>query len=264
VSELNVTVLQSPGNLGGPDERLHWFKSQLNTGLTGQTDLLVLPELFQCGYNTYDAVNAEASDGPFAHAIAQLCIANNIAIAYGYAERLSGEIYNSAQCIDKSGFTIGHHRKLLLPPGFETTLFKEGDACSVFSLGGLRLSILICYDIEFPENARQAATSNVDLIIVPTALTQQWGVVSEKLIPTRSFENGVYIAYANHCGTENGITYYGGSCIVAPDGSDLDRANSDYKILHAKVVKENVVDAQKRLPYLTERMKLDWVKSTEC
>ena len=186
-----------------------------------------------------------------------------MAIAYGYAEMFAGDIYNSAQCIDKLGITIGHHRKPLLPPGFETTLFEQGDACTVLTLGGLRLSILICFDIEFPENARQAATAGVDLIIVPTALGAQWGVVSEKLVPTRAFENGVYIAYANYCGHENNMAYFGGSCIVAPNGNDLARADAEYQILRAYITKDKVVQAQTRLPYLTERLKLAWVRDGE-
>lgn len=156
-----------------------------------------------------------------------------------------------------------HHRKLLLPPGFETTLFEQGDACSVFGLGGFLLSILICYDIEFPENARQAATAGADVIIVPTTLGAQWGVVSEKLVPTRAFENGVYNVYANHSGHENNMAYYCGSCIVAPNGQDLVRANSEYQVLTARLTKDKVVAAQKRLPYLTERLKLAWVSDGE-
>lgn len=262
---LNIAILQAPGDLGKPANRLQWLKSELERGIAEQADLLVLPELFQSGYNAYDTINiaAEASDGPFAQAISQLSIVNNIAIVYGYAERFSNDIYNSAQCIDKLGCIIGRHRKLLLPPGFETTLFAQGNACSVFSLGGLRISILICYDIEFPENARQAASAGVDLIIVPTALGAQWGVVSEKLVPTRAFENGVYIAYANHSGQENNMAYYGGSCIVAPNGNDLARANSEYQVLTASLTKEIVVEAQTRLPYLTERLKLGWVRDGE-
>jgi predicted amidohydrolase len=105
---LNIAILQSPGDLGSPANRLQWLTSQLETGIAEQTDLLVLPELFQSGYNAYDTINsvAEAVDGPFEQAIAQLSIVNELAIVYGYAEMFSGDIYNSAQSIDKLGCTI--------------------------------------------------------------------------------------------------------------------------------------------------------------
>ena len=46
------------------------------------------------------------------------------------------------------------------------------------------------------------------------------GIVAERIVPARAFENGVWIAYANHAGSENGFTYLGGSRIVAPNGHE--------------------------------------------
>ena len=87
----------------------------------------------------------------------------------------------------------------------------------------LRIALLICYEIEFPEAARNAALNGADLILAPTALGAQWGVVAHKLVPTRAFENGIFIAYANHAGREGEIEYLGESCIVDPMGNDLAR-----------------------------------------
>ena len=259
--ELSIVILQSPGDLGNPASRLNWLKTQLLSNVAAKSDLLILPELFQSGYNSGNTIAtvAESSDGPFAKEIAQLAIAHAVAIVYGYAEISAAAMYNSAQCIDRNGRSIGHHRKLLLPPGFEGAHFTQGNSCDVFTLGDFSLCILICYDIEFPENARQVASAGVDLVIVPTALGDQWGIVSEKLVPTRAFENGVFIAYANHSGSENDLAYFGGSCIVAPNGNELARADKEFRVLKACVTKSQVVEAQKRLPYLSERLKLRWV-----
>ena len=105
----------------------------------------------------------------------------------------------------------------------------------MFSIGDFKIAILICYDAEFPETCRQVAAAGADVLIVPTALGQRWGIVSEKMIPTRAFENGIFICYANHCGTENGKTYYGGSCIISPSGEELARANGTETILNARL-----------------------------
>jgi predicted amidohydrolase len=85
--ELNIAVLQSPIDLDNPASRLQWLTTQLKTGISEQIDLLVLPELFQSGYNDHHTISAavETSDGPFAQAMAQLSIANDVAIVYGYA-----------------------------------------------------------------------------------------------------------------------------------------------------------------------------------
>ena len=97
--------------------------------------------------------------------------------------------------------------------------------------------------------ARQAALRGADIILVPTALAQQWGWVANQMIPTRGFENGVFLAYANHAGTENGLSYLGASFIAAPDGEILARAGATAEVITAKIAKSRVKDAQNRLPY---------------
>ena len=88
------------------------------------------------------------------------------------------------------------------------------------------------------------------MIIVPTALGADWAIVADKLIPTRAFENGVWLAYANHAGIENQLPYYGGSCIAAPNGSEAARAGVAEELIIANVDIESVQKAQARLPYL--------------
>jgi len=258
---LCVAMAQCPGQLDGANARLEWLESELAHREGSNIDFLVLPELFHCGYNVGDSVlvRAETSTGPFAAAIADLATRFGLAILYGYSERHGDRLFNSAQCIDRSGDIIGQHRKLLLPPGFEGDHFTPGRSLMPFQCGGFQVAILICYDAEFPENVRHAALSGADLIVVPTALGAQWGVVAERVIPARAFENGVFLCYANYCGTENGFDYYGGSCIVGPDGNDLARAGMDAGCVCARLQKTAVEKARTRLPYLKDRDRLPWV-----
>ena len=261
MAELQVSVVQSPGALDGVAARLNWLNQRLADAGTRATDLMHLPELFQSGYNIGDAVTAQAEprDGPFAKALSALARTHGTAILTGYAERHGEQFFNSAICLDKTGATVGHHRKLLLPPGFEGDHFTPGDGCTLFDLNGLSVAILVCYDVEFPENLRHVAMAGADLVAVPTALGAQWGVVAEKLVPTRAFENGVYVAYANHAGAENGLEYFGGSCICGPDGKDLARAGAGDCVIHAHIAKDAVKAAQARLPYHSDRARLPWV-----
>ncbi len=259
---LHVGVGQSSGGLDGPEARLAWVTALLERHHGPKLDLLVLPELFQCGYNIGDTVpnRAEAPDGPFAQAIATLAQRSGTAILYGYAERQGDHLFNAAQCIDATGATIAHHRKLLLPPGFEGDHFEPGSDCTMFRLGSFKLAILVCYDVEFPETLRHVALAGADAVLVPTALGAQWGVVSECVVPTRAFENGVFVCYANHCDQENDLAYFGGSCIIAPDGTQLARAGTTPELIHARLELSAVAAAQTRLPYLKDRQKLSWVR----
>jgi predicted amidohydrolase len=257
---LNVAVAQTPGTLTGPEERFAWLGELAASTADSDTDLLVLPELFLSGYNIGGSVTdwSEPANGDYANQISQLAAEAELAIFYGFPESDGDQLFNSAACVGKDGTRFGSHRKLLLPPGFESDHFAAGTECETFQLGGFTVAVLVCYDAEFPETFRHVAGAGADLVLVPTALGSQWSVVSDKLIPTRAFENGVFVCYANHCGTENGLTYYGGSCIVGPDGADLARAGSGPEVLRAELERGAVAQAQARLPYLIDRKKLNW------
>lgn len=258
---LSVAVAQCPGELDGSNARLAWLERQLAHHDGRDFDLVVLPELFQCGYNVGDQVRdrAEPATGPFAAAIAELATRHDLAILYGFSQQRGDALFNCAQCIERNGEIIGQHQKLLLPPGFEGDHFAPGSSCAPFDLGGFRVAILVCYDAEFPENMRHAALAGADLVVVPTALGAQWSVVAEKVIPARAFENGIFVCYANYCGAENGLDYYGGSCIVGPDGKDIARAGRGAEIIGARLQKTAVENAQTRLPYLRDRARLPWM-----
>jgi predicted amidohydrolase len=71
-------------------------------------------------------------------------------------------------------------------------------------------------------------------------------------MPTRAFENGCYLLYANHSGTEGGLNYLGCSCIIGPDGRDLARASADGELLIGHLLLERVTAARIRLPYFRD------------
>lgn len=255
---LTVAVAQSPGELLGPQARLAWLEAQLVAGAPWSADLLVLPELFLTGYNIGDQVArwAEPCGGTMAQRIAGLAQRFGLAIHFGYAEQDGDQIYNAAACYGADGSLLGHHRKLLLPPGFEADHFVQGQDCQLFSLKGFRIATLICYDAEFPETFRHVAGRGADLVLVPTALAAQWGVVAHRVMPTRAFESGVFLCYANHAGQEADLSYLGASCLIAPDGSELARAGDAPQVLHACLELAQVDKARQRLPYLEDRKQL--------
>ncbi|PUB17075.1 carbon-nitrogen hydrolase family protein [Yoonia sediminilitoris] len=249
-----LAVGQSPADLPTPQARQDWLSGTLPAVAAQGADLLLLPELFACGYNIGADVadRAEPADGPTAQAIAALAKAHGVAIHYGYAEADGEALYNAAQCFGPDGSRLGRHRKLAIPPGFERDHFTAGQGCTLFTYRDVRIATLICYDAEFPETARHVASQGAELILVPTALGAQWGWVAQRMIPTRAYENGVYLAYANSAGAENGMEFLGQSVIASPDGQETTRAGTKPQQLYARLQLEKVSAAQKRLPYLRD------------
>jgi len=248
---MRAGVFQCAGGGLSPDERLNRLAGALRND---QPEVVVCPELFMSGYNVGDSLTqlAEHCGGPFSDKVGELARSFGVAIVYGYPEREGMHIYNSAACIDCNGTVIANHRKMLLPPGFELEYFQAGDRLTLFELNGIRCGILICYDAEFPEAVRAVAEAGAQIVFVPTALSDSWGSVALQMMPTRAFENGIWLLYANHAGIENEASYFGSSCIVAPDGQDTSRAGAGEELILASLDLKSVATAQARLPYLKD------------
>lgn len=246
---MRAGIFQCDGSGLTPTARLNKLAAAL---AENPVDLMVCPELFLTGYNVPDQIKdlAESLSGPTMTALSRLALQSDTALIVGYAEHEAGEFYNSAACFSNTGELIANHRKLLLPPGFEANCFTAGARQTLFTLNGMRCGLAICYDAEFPETIRSLAEQGAELIIVPTALVKNWHVVARKVMPARAFENGVWLIYANHAGTENGADYLGESCILTPIGADASRAGGSEEVITATLDPKSVHAAQERLPYL--------------
>ena len=221
-------------------------------------DLLVLPEMFLTGYNIGGeavATLAQAHDGDAARQVAELARSSRMAIAYGYPERAAdGQIYNSVQLIDAHGQRLLNYRKTHLFGDLDKTMFSPGpDAYAVVELNGWKLGMLICYDLEFPENARRLALAGAELIVVPTANMLPYTTVCEVTVRSRALENQCYVAYANYCGHEGPIHYCGQSSIAAPDGQQMALGGHDEALVVATLERSHLIVAKQGNDYLADR-----------
>jgi predicted amidohydrolase len=242
-----------PLDVAGNLQRLH----QLALEAKG-ADLLVLPEMFLTGYNIgVDAVSvlAEVYNGESAQQVARIAKAAGIAILYGYPERTEdGQIYNAVQLIDANGERLCNYRKTHLFGDLDRSMFSPGtNDFPVVELNGWKLGFLICYDLEFPENARRLALEGAELILVPTANMIPFDFIADVTVRARAFENQCYVAYANYCGHEGDIHYCGQSSIAAPDGSRIAQAGLDEALIVGELDRQLMVDSRAANRYLLDR-----------
>ena len=221
-------------------------------------DVLVLPEMFLTGYNIGAQAVAElaqAQDGDAAQQVAELAKTCKTAIVYGYPERSAdGQIYNSVQLIDAQGQRLLNYRKTHLFGELDHALFSPGaNAFPVVELNGWKLGLLICYDLEFPENTRRLALAGAELILVPTANMAPYDFVAEVTVRSRAFENQCYVAYANYCGHEGEIHYCGKSSIAAPNGQQIALAEQHEALIVATLEHALLADAKAGNHYLNDR-----------
>ncbi|MEM9602555.1 MAG: nitrilase-related carbon-nitrogen hydrolase [Pseudomonadota bacterium] len=253
MARLRLGLWQSPGELDGVEARLAWLRVQCEA--SPGLDLALLPELFLSGYNAGPAALSAAADQMPAllASVAALARTHGLALAFGYPERAGDALYNTACLIDATGTVQLRHRKRVLPPGFEATCFAVGErAPEVVALCGVRVALLVCFEVEFPEAVRALARADAELVLVPTALGDAWGIVAQQVVPTRAFENSLFVAYANHAGVEQGERYLGESCIVSATGACLARAGAEPTRLFAEIDTDIIAPWRARLPFLAQ------------
>lgn len=192
--------------------------------------LVLTPEMTLGGYNVGPdrCKTLAASADALIDALKPIAKKHRVALVVGLALPGPDNPYNGVIVIDAAGVERQRYHKTHLYGGVDRRQFAAGAALSgVFDLNGWSIGLAICYDIEFPEVARNLALQGVDLILVPTANMKPFDTVATRLVPARAEENAVYLAYANYVGAEGEFDYGGLSCICASDGTDLARASGD-------------------------------------
>ncbi|WP_285244779.1 nitrilase-related carbon-nitrogen hydrolase [Pseudarthrobacter sp. fls2-241-R2A-127] len=264
VLQANAAVLDVEANLRIIDEAA-------NRAARAGAGLLLTPELFPVGYaplrlrDDLDPATLPA----IRERLAGIARRNGIGLVYslpavadaeadaapGEVDRAGGPCWHiSASLVDAGGAELLRYAKVHLFGDEERQAFvAASEPPAVVDFLGIRTSLLICYDIEFPEAARAAAARGAELLLVPTALSAGYEAVPQVLVRARALESQLNVAYANHCGTEGSYTFGGGSVVAGPDGGLLAAAGNAAELLFATVGPEAVRAARDDVPYLRER-----------
>ncbi|MBW1596790.1 carbon-nitrogen hydrolase family protein [Streptomyces sp. JJ38] len=256
MTSLRIALYQGPGGVPAPGESLAAFARAARRAAAAGARLLVTPELSLTGYALGDAVAglAEPADGPSARAVGRIAAEHGLAIHYGYPERDGAAVYNAAQLIGPDGTRLAGYRKTHLFGPYETARFTPGTEPVVQAeLDGVRLGLLVCYDVEFPEAVRAHALAGTELLLVPTALMRPYEIVPRSVVPVRAWESQLYIAYTNRHGSEGEHVFAGMSCLAAPDGTVRVRAGGGEDLIVADVDTAALAASRAENTYLADR-----------
>ena len=253
---MKISIWQtSPCN--GTAASLQRLTLALQDAANANSRLFVSPEMFIGGYNIGAASISENAQlhQDVRQELCRLAAMHQISLVIGLATPHPDRPFNSCIAIDETGVEQAVYHKTHLFGDVDAAQFSPGPTSSpVFELCGWRTGLAICYDIEFPEVARDLALRGADLIITPTANMEPFDNVATRLVPARAEENSVYLAYCNYQGTEGSFRYNGLSCICGPDGEDLVRAGrTENGLFHAKLNPDALQDARKKQFHLRDR-----------
>ena len=112
-----------------------------------------------------------------------------------------GRVYNTAFACDANGEPVAAYRKIHLYDALgqrESELVAPGGEPVIVPLAGLRVGLLTCYDVRFPELSRALAAGGADLLVLPGAWAP--GLFKEEhwvtLVRARAIENTIWVAAA--------------------------------------------------------------------
>ncbi len=227
MNKFKISTLQFSPAFGNADETISTLSPLLEKATS--SDLVVLPELSNSGYNFKDFDEAYSfSEDPkksgFVDFLTAQCRKYNFSVVAGFNERSGDQIFNSALLINKNGIA-GKYRKIQLFWN-EKDYFTPGDKKpEIYDVAGAKIGILICFDWVFAELWNGLAREGADIICHPSNLVLPGK--AQKAIPVWAMTNKIYITTANRIGSEGNLTFTGNSIIASPSGDIVASASAE-------------------------------------
>jgi predicted amidohydrolase len=230
---VSLLLAQTGPRVGNKERNLRQISEQAAKARKKNVDLLIFPELHLTGYTMRDEVShmAESIPGPSTRKVENMAREHGVHIIFGMPEEseVKGVIHNTAVFVGPKGL-IGRYRKIHLPTHSvfeERRYYRPGQEAPVFKTALGIIALNICYDLYFPELTRLQALQGAQLVICISASPGLRRRFFEGFCLSRAMENAVYLAYVNRVGIEEGLQFWGGSRVIAPNGSVLAQCKYD-------------------------------------
>jgi predicted amidohydrolase len=236
-------------------ERLSpWISSAAAAGAR----LVVLPEMFSCGFTMATDRVAEPPDGPTARFLAEQSRRHGLWIAGSLPERPadSEKPFNTLVVQGPSGEAFRYRKIHPFSFANEDRHYGRGDRYVTVKIDGVRCTLFVCYDLRFADSFWATAERTDCYVVVanwPERRRQHW----KALIEARAIENLAYVVGVNRVGRAEGIPYAGDSRIVDPWGEVLASAAGVETLLLADVEPAKVEEVRASFPVLRDRRSID-------
>ena len=193
--------------------------------------ITVLPELFATGFlhETIARYAIKLEESPIVNYLIRASKEYGTTIITTVPEAENGKVYNTAVAISE-GEIIGSYRKIHLFARFgENRVFNQGSDLSVVNIENVKIGLVICYDLRFPEIFRIETLLGAEVFVIPAAWGRKRASHWKLLIRARALENQAYVIGANRVGESSVVAegFAGESIVASPWGTVVTKL-SDY------------------------------------
>jgi omega-amidase len=216
--------------------------------------LLVLPEMFACGFSMAADRIREPPDGPSATFLRDQARRHRLWIAGSVPELPPGgeRPFNTLILAGPGGEIVRYRKIHPFTYAGEDRHYAAGDERVTAEVEGVRCTLFVCYDLRFADEFwKTAAATDAYLVVAnwPERRRSHW----TSLLSARAIENQAYVIGVNRVGSGGDLLYAGDSRIVDPWGEVLAAASGRETLLLAEVDPARVRDARESFPVLRDR-----------
>lgn len=248
---LRITLVQSELHWEDPEANRRAFSGRL-AHLSGQTDLVVLPEMFSTGFSMRAAELAEPPEGPTMQWMLARAKELNAVIAGSLIVAERGSYYNRLVWMLPDGNYHTYDKRHLFTLAGEDRHYTRGNSHLLLTYRGWKILPLICYDLRFPVWARN--TQNYDLLLFVANWPERRVAAWNTLLAARAIENQCYVAGVNRVGEDgNGVYHCGDSALYDYAGRQLYRCTHQEDIFTAHLQLEPQRTFREKLAFLQDR-----------
>jgi predicted amidohydrolase len=188
-----AAVNHRPRGGKSPADNLAQFLPLIEEAARQKADVVCLPEgVTVAGTNKTYAEVAEPVPGPSTRLLGEAARKHHLYIAAGIYERDGSAIYNTCVLLGREGKLVGSYHKVCLPREEIDGGLTPGNHYPVFDTDFGRVGMMICWDVHFPEVARELAARRAEVILMPI-----WGG-NETLARARAIENQLYLVASGY------------------------------------------------------------------
>jgi len=233
---LRVALAQIAPTLGNRRHNHQLHLEQIAAARAEQADLIVFPELSLTGYFLRDMVSDVALNRAAPELQELIDAAGSASLVVGYAEESREHRFYNSAFFAEAGHILYNHRKVYLPNyGLfdERRYFAAGHRIRAFDSPRFgRIGLLVCEDFWHLSALCVLQAEDIDLLIVVSNSPAR-GIDGPEIRTAETYQRmcqtfaetlGAAVVFVDRVGFEDGLCFWGGSMLVAPDAQILARA----------------------------------------